>query len=200
MIDKAFQVLGLDSSATLDQIKKKYRKLMFRYHPDLNPDVDLEKFHIITESYNTLRDFREGKLSPLSDLRSTYVHLIRNLVPDIYIRIKKEKFDSLKTISFTVNIFCPDCNRLSKVPCFKCTKKGYVNFRVGSVVRKRECPNCGGRGYLWDCDICGGKGFYQRKKRVKKEKVVKLKENTYLIKENGSEYRGHRSDVFIITF
>ena len=199
MIEKAFEVLGLESTATLDQIKKKYRKLMFRYHPDLNPEADLKIFHVITESYNTLRDFKEGNLSPLSDLRRSYVHLIRNLVPDIYIRIRKEKFDHLKSITYSVNVFCSDCNRDSKVPCFKCMKKGYVNFRVGKVIRKRECPNCGGRGYLWECDTCGGKGFYEKKKRVKKEKAVKIRENTYLIKESGNEYREHLSDVFIIT-
>ena len=199
MIEKAFQVLGLSSSATLEQIKKKYRKLMFRFHPDVNPDADLEVFHNITESYNILRDFKEGKLSPLSDLRRSYVHLIRNLVPDVYVRMAKEEFENTDFIKFNINIFCDECIRDSKIPCFKCLKKGYVDFKVGSVIRKRECSNCAGRGYLWECDKCGGKGFYKKSIKVSKNKVSKIKDNVFVLKGFGNEYRDHRSDVYIIT-
>ena len=33
-----YQVLGLNSNATEEDIKKAYRKLSKKYHPDLNPE------------------------------------------------------------------------------------------------------------------------------------------------------------------
>ncbi|PLX17028.1 MAG: hypothetical protein C0601_08605 [Candidatus Muiribacterium halophilum] len=198
MIKKAFKDLGLDPSASLDEIKKKYRKLMFRFHPDINPNANIETFHKITESYNTLRDFKEGKLSPLSDLRRSYVHLIRKLVPDVYVRMSKENFNNADILKFDINIYCDNCIRDSKIPCFKCMKKGYLDFKVGKVVRKRECSNCAGRGFLWECDRCGGKGFYKKSIELSKNKAFKIKDDLYLLKETGNEYKGHRSDVYII--
>ncbi|WP_300647791.1 DnaJ domain-containing protein, partial [uncultured Bacteroides sp.] len=33
-----YQVLGVDKTASQDDIKKAFRKLARKYHPDLNPD------------------------------------------------------------------------------------------------------------------------------------------------------------------
>ncbi|MDO4744582.1 MAG: molecular chaperone DnaJ [Clostridia bacterium] len=61
MADKRdfYEVLGVDRSASADEIKKAYRKLAKKYHPDLNPD-DKEgaeaKFKEATEAYEILSD------------------------------------------------------------------------------------------------------------------------------------------------
>ncbi|WP_139925189.1 DnaJ C-terminal domain-containing protein [Hymenobacter sp. DG01] len=53
-----YQVLGLDKTATKDQIKKAYRKLARQYHPDVNPnDAEAErKFKEINEAHEVLSD------------------------------------------------------------------------------------------------------------------------------------------------
>lgn len=53
-----YEVLGLDRSATDDQIKKAYRQLAKKYHPDLNPgDKQAEEhFKEVNEAYAVLSD------------------------------------------------------------------------------------------------------------------------------------------------
>ena len=53
-----YEVLGVGRSATADEIKKAYRGLAFKYHPDKNPgDAEAEdKFKEAAEAYSILSD------------------------------------------------------------------------------------------------------------------------------------------------
>jgi molecular chaperone DnaJ len=52
-----YEVLGLEKSASSDDIKKAFRKLAFQYHPDRNKEPDAEeKFKEISEAYAVLSD------------------------------------------------------------------------------------------------------------------------------------------------
>src|SRR5699024_6654219 len=52
-----YDVLGVSKSATKEEIRKAYRTLSKKFHPDLNKEADAElKFKEVTEAFEVLSD------------------------------------------------------------------------------------------------------------------------------------------------
>ncbi|KAJ1335303.1 DnaJ subfamily A member 2 [Microdochium nivale] len=61
-----YELLGVDKSATPDQIKKAYRKLALQHHPDKVPEEQREEsevtFKAVTQAYEILRDEQKREM------------------------------------------------------------------------------------------------------------------------------------------
>src|SRR5918911_3775279 len=57
-----YATLGVERNASADDIKKAYRKLARKYHPDVSKEKDAtQKFQEIAEAYETLKDPEKRK-------------------------------------------------------------------------------------------------------------------------------------------
>lgn len=63
-----YSLLGIKRGASPQEVKRAYRKMVFRYHPDRNPEDEeaAEKFKQVLDAYETLSD---------SDKRAVYDEL-----------------------------------------------------------------------------------------------------------------------------
>jgi len=56
-----YKILDIKKTASITTIKKAYRSLALKYHPDKNPHVDIKKFHEIQTAYDILIDEEKRK-------------------------------------------------------------------------------------------------------------------------------------------
>jgi molecular chaperone DnaJ len=153
-----YEVLGVSQTASEDDIRKAYRKLAIRLHPD-HGKLDDTEFKEITRAYQVLRDSEKRVIydrqfkSPIrverqgSDLRVTLNVKIKELIQGIK-----------RTIVIRRKGKCPTCDgtgsaEKATIKCTFCNGTGLQGFLL-VLGQKKKCKICDGAGGLPKGDLC----------------------------------------------
>ncbi|HXW04847.1 MAG TPA: DnaJ domain-containing protein [Vicinamibacterales bacterium] len=156
-----YQVLGVSPDAGAAEIKRAYRQLARRYHPDISGDDRAAAFLEVARAYEVLTDpeRRRSYDARLRD-RDSSTGLARGdwlsdeiaidfpSVASVLDRMRYAFFGAAPMIGLSAEIV------LSPNEAFWGT-----TVPLGVPLRL-TCPRCGGRGETWDgwCATCGGTG------------------------------------------
>jgi len=185
-----YQLLGIPSSATVEQIKAAYRRQALRYHPDKNPDAAdaVERFKLCSEAYTALSDPERRAEYDLRHQGRGVQDLARNVIGDILGRRGRRRDGSdlrfdlrltlaeaaagvTKRISFPATEVCRSCGGNGAAPggtapCPTCGGRGDLREGGGLLSLPRPCPRCGGQGLMVTkaCTVCGGVGTVEQER------------------------------------
>jgi len=164
--DEYYNTLGVDKNATDSEIKKAYRKLAMKHHPDRGGDPDL--FKEMTEAHTVLSDPEKRKRydrggkeaveggggNPFQRRGSTSTkkgpsttHVLKVTLEDLYCGKTKKMKMQRKTIDREKGV----------QKCTTCKGQGVVirQIRMGPMIQQMQAP----------CEECNQEGFlYARKK------------------------------------
>lgn len=72
-MQEAYHILGVSTKASLQEIKRAYRKKALELHPDLNPDEQAkEAFILVQQAYDYLVDLKEGRIDLHSSSQASH--------------------------------------------------------------------------------------------------------------------------------
>jgi molecular chaperone DnaJ len=169
-----YQILGVNRNASKEDIKKAYRDLAKKYHPDLNPDNKKEaeeKFKEISEAYEVLMDDQkrarfdqygeEGvKFQGGFDWNQFHHYQdVEDIFGDIFSqfgfgggrgfgRRQREIRGDDSYVEIPIDIRRIARNEKIQIFYYREVKCEACNGTGSSTKRVLTCPECGGRGYV----------------------------------------------------
>jgi molecular chaperone DnaJ len=194
MTENFYVILGIPETSTQEEIRKAYRKLAVKYHPDKSQNPNADKFNEITKAYDVLSDEEKRKIY---DKKFEVKSPVKKMPvgADLKVSIQIKAIDmvrgSRKAVVIKRKEPCPKCEGTGSVlkktkKCVYCNGSGYQGFSL-LLGQKKKCPYCGGVGQLPDGDKCPNcKGSTQILKTIRHE--IKLNPFSYqfVISEAGN--------------
>ena len=187
-----YQVLGIEKTATQDEISKAYRKLAVQWHPDKNlnnPEEASVKFKEVTEAYDVLGDQdkrarydRFGTTDNNLDFNSAFHSAFRDFGfggakrgQDIQVScplsLEEAYKGCKKDIPIQLKEKCKNCSGTGGEETEKCSVCGGVGRRTiqqGPFSLQTACPACRGAGHkiIKKCQKCNGNKFVLKEKEL----------------------------------
>jgi DnaJ-class molecular chaperone len=166
-----YDVLGVSPDAGADEIKRAYRQLARRYHPDISGDDRGTAFLEASRAYEVLHDPQRRRqydaarrpAAPFASRAEWFADEVAIDFPsvsDLLDRMRHSFFAGAPFGQLSAEIV------LTPLEAFR-----GVTIPLDVPVRQ-TCPSCGGRGETWQewCDPCGGcgdiRGFHEVALRV----------------------------------
>lgn len=185
-----YKILGVDKNASKEEVKKAYKKLAKKYHPDMNKDSGAEeKFKEISEAAAILGD--DEKRRNYDQFGTTYEQFSGGSGFDFSdfgfdFGSNSFNFDSLFEQIFGSGIFGGSSRGFSRRSSNSFSRRGSdlrFNLEITldetfegvtkkiKIPKLETCEKCGGSGAHSDsdiinCDECGGSGISQKVKRT----------------------------------
>jgi molecular chaperone DnaJ len=187
-----YRVLGVSKDASQADIKKAYRNLAKKYHPDKNKDnpTSEEKFKRISEAYETLGDADKRKHYDNPAMSSMGFDSVFDNFGSIFdtffggnhrrqsrghqLRVQLSFLESVhgcdKDLVVSLSNPCRGCSGTGADPnagfdyCTVCSGSGKVQHDQGFLSVTLVCPTCSGNGKFVKrrCDLCRGSGESSR--------------------------------------
>jgi molecular chaperone DnaJ len=175
--DDPFALLGLQRTASLEDVKRAYRRLAMRWHPDRNQTASAEaEFKRIKAAYELILDpkrhaeWQQGRAASgtaTDDEPDEQTTTGDDLTQTLILTLEEAAHGCVKSIELARSSRCTPCHGTGRVqhthstPCALCNGIGRVR---GDSHGTRLCDGCGGRGYLreTDCVECAGSGWRKK--------------------------------------
>ncbi len=198
---EAYNVLGLNSKHTPQDVRKVFKKLAFKHHPDQGGDS--EKFSRLKEAYDLLSNPPKQSNSHWSSVfeavfNGSKAPFQRRTGPTPVISVPLERVFSGTIIqgSYPLPDICAPCNGSGAVgdDCSYCKGTGRSNGHTRSMhfVASQECHYCNGTGKMQLCGECKGTGWSKSDQEIYLKIPPTLSENFVVPNKKYSKTSCHR--------